>query len=101
MLSREANTTCSFFRKFVKFVSYKYKEFNIIIIIQLLELTSIEFITFFFKGKVTLIVIASASVYMIYKDPKTLNLEKGYNSCIHMDAFKFVVLGFRDHMSYA
>lgn len=69
MLSREANTTCSFFRKFVKFVSYKYKEFNIIIIIQLLELTSIEFITFFFKGKVTLILIASASVYMIYKDP--------------------------------
>lgn len=54
----------------MKFVSYKYKEFNIIIIIQLLELTSIEFITFFFKGKVTLILIASASVYMIYKDPK-------------------------------
>lgn len=29
-----------------------------------------------------------------------LNFEKGYNFCIYMDVFKFVVLGFCDYMSY-
>lgn len=64
------------------------------------ELILIEFIIFFFKGKVILILIVFVSVYMIYKDLKMLNFEKGYNFCIYMDVFKFVVLGFCDYMSY-